>query len=252
MWLQVSEYIINSPTEGPGHWVCKRHPSTHLLLPRRCASCWGRTALFLTLGCPSLCTNTSVWIGVWLGDRRVNSYCCLSLMAKFWVQLALACLSVSNSLCLLLCVWVSDFSSPLIKHLLSMKLCFCLPLCLNCCCPEILCLSDSHSVCLLFMSVSPCWVGGNISLSLSYSLTPLFSLPHLLDFDQNTTAAPLNGMTVPHPDTLLPFSLTAPSPPFSPDPKQPVVWPQSVWLYIDIAFKLRLATIRLTPYLYFT
>lgn len=88
----------------------------------------------------------------------------------------------------------------------------------NCCCPEIRCLSDSQSAWLLLMSESPCRVGGNISLSLSFThslnrlLTPLSPLPHLLDFDQNTTS--LNGMTVPHPDSLRPFWLSAPSPPF--------------------------------------
>lgn len=58
-------------------------------------------------------------------------------------------------------------------------------------------------------------LGGWKSLSLFFSLLPLFSLPHLQDFDQNTTATPLNGMTVPHPYRHTPPTFThCPLPPF--------------------------------------
>lgn len=137
-----------------------------------------------------------------------------------------------------------DFSSLLTKHLPRMKLCFCLPRCLNSCCPGILCLSDSHSVCLLFMSVSPCWVGGNLSLSLSLSHSPtsagFWSKHHSYSPQWDDSPTPRHTPPTFTHCPLPPFSLLLP-----PHPKPPVVWPHSVCLCTDIPFKLRPVTLRL-------
>lgn len=130
-----------------------------------------------------------------------------------------------------------------------MKLCFCL----NCCCPEILCLSDSPSVCLLFMSVSPCWVGGNISLSLflplslSYSPTPLSSLPTSAGFrSKHHNCSPQwdDGPTPRHAPPIFTHcpltSFLAPSSAHFPHIQNSHLSGHSVWLNIDKAFRLDL------------
>lgn len=121
--------------------------------------------------------------------------------------------------------------------------------CLNCCCPEVLCLSD-------FLSVLPAAyecdssLGGwkYFSLSCSLSHTPLFS-PTFAGFQsKHRSYFPQwdDSPTPRHTPPIFPhLLLLAPSfRPLSPHPQQPVVWPQSVWFNIEIPFKLRRDTLQ--------
>lgn len=84
---RVRKHIINSPTEGPGHSVCKRHPSTRWFLPPPAlCSFWSirpslHSANFvhtLTLSLSfSLCTTTSmsiyIYVYIYIGVCVFNS-----------------------------------------------------------------------------------------------------------------------------------------------------------------------------------
>lgn len=127
-------------------------------------------------------------------------------------------------MCILAClahyvlINVSDLSSPLIKHCLSLKLSFCLAVWTAAALRSCVFLILTPSAGCLWVCLLVGWVEVSLPLALLLSLShsPLSSLPHLLDSDQNTTATPLKGMTVPHPDRHTPPTFThCPLPPFS-------------------------------------